>query len=218
MINLLKLIIFVLVTTTLHGNDIQNNLSNIKCSRIFIKQSYTVCYDDVLKSPILNTYILNINTLALPSINKRPRFYSEPSLPIELQSKPSQYVKTGFDKGHLANDSSFDHNINMLNETYSLINIIPQYPLANRRTWRLLENYERKITLQYNKLVVYNYITYTNIKINGLAIPNDMYKILIYDKNNTPQTECYKVNNNNDKNYHSQSLEYYLIPCDSIKI
>ena len=66
--------------------------------------------------------------------------------------KPSDYVKSGFDKGHLcpsADRSSTDENNSA---TFLLTNMIPQAPNNNRITWEHLEKYCRDLVKQGNEL------------------------------------------------------------------
>lgn len=210
-----KTLLLLLFCNSLYANQqLITELKQIQCSQIFTKESYISCYDYKYKSSLYVIYTVKKSILQLPSITKRPNFYSESSLPSTLVITNTQFTKSGFDKGHLANDSTFDYDQNTLNETYNLINIIAQYPRANRRTWRLIENYEKTQALLYDEVVVYNYIKYSNIQINGIYIPNEMYKILHYNN----KYECFLVYNNNDKNYHSFPLDYYKIKCEGIKI
>lgn len=208
---LVSIVVLNLVCFGVTPLQITNYISNIDCSRIIIKDAYTICYDDNLKAPLVDTYVVRGDKLGV-GIEKRPSFYAEQSIPKEFRNEDYQYIKSGFDRGHLANDSSFDYDGKILEQTYNLINVIPQYPRVNRRTWRLIENYERDLAKLYGNITVINVINYGNTKVNNLSIPTIMNKIIIHNE----YIECYSVNNDNSKEYNSHPLEFYKTECEFV--
>jgi len=59
------------------------------------------------------------------NIKKRMGFYTEKNIPAKYRSKNKDYTHSGYDRGHLANDASFDYSKKSLRKTYSMANIIP---------------------------------------------------------------------------------------------
>ena len=62
-----------------------------------------------------------------PSIKKRPSFYTEKNLKKKYRSHTRDYTHSGYDRGHLANDASFDYDKKIVRKTYTMANIIPQH-------------------------------------------------------------------------------------------
>ena len=54
----------------------------------------------------------------------------------KYRSHTRDYTHTAYDRGHLANDASFDYDKKIVRKTYTMANIIPQAPKVNRKTWK----------------------------------------------------------------------------------
>lgn len=157
---------------------------------------YKVIYDTKLNSALKVSYILD-EKVNKKNISKRPTFKKDERLLNGI--KPSDYLHSGFDKGHLASDASFDWSEESLESVYLMSNIVPQYKKINEGIWRKLENKERELALKYKKISVVNLVEFSKNpkKIKGkIPIPKSFVKII-----QTPyNVECYRVLNRN-KNY-----------------
>jgi endonuclease G len=67
---------------------------------------------------------------------------------------PADYTNTGFDRGHLCPSDDRDATPEDNSATFLMTNIIPQAPDLNRQTWRLLEEYCRKLLDEGNELYI----------------------------------------------------------------
>ena len=63
------------------------------------------------------------------------------------RSHSRDYTHSGYDRGHLANDASFDYDMKIVRKTYTMANIIPQAPMVNRKTWIKAEKLERSVAV-----------------------------------------------------------------------
>lgn len=99
------------------------------------------------------------------NLQKRPEFYKDDSLKYPYGTTPEDYTNTGFDRGHLAPDASFDYDVETLNKTYSMANIVPQYPDVNRKVWKDIEELERYNASQFGNLYVENIVEYNSNEI-----------------------------------------------------
>ena len=97
------------------------------CDKVIDKQVYKVCYSYKYKGALFVSYTLNGALVNVSNIKKRPSFYSEKNIPMQYRSKSKDYIKSGFDKGHLLSDASVDYDKKILKKAYSMANIIPQY-------------------------------------------------------------------------------------------
>lgn len=179
-----------------------NNLfaSNYKCD-VFIDNNYfKTCYSFEHNSAIWSyAKILNENNDV--GILKRPSFYADKRIPLEHRVFSTDYTNSGFDRGHLQNDSNFDYSEESLKETYAMSNITPQYPKTNQISNRLIENRQREILKEQKEIEIYIFVYYSKNRVkNKISIPSYFYIITSNKKNNFK--ECYILNNDN--------LEYTL--------
>ena len=190
------------------GNDsISNQLLSLdmfinsrSCSQVVDKVFYTVCYNHQLKAAKAVGYTLSGDLVNELNIKKRPSFKVERSISRSYRASVSDYKYSGYDRGHIAPDASFDWSNESLESTYSLINIMPQARKVNRYTWTKAERYERYIAVQLGSVHVVNVLKYSSnpkrIGQHGIAVPYGYYKILFNHEEN--YSKClYYVNDNN---------------------
>ena len=152
------------------------------------------------------------------NIKKRLRFYGEKTIPIKYRSKPRDYVNSGYDRGHLANDASFDYDKKVLRKTYSMANIIPQAPKVNRRTWIKAEKFARKIAYKLKEVNVINGVIYSDnplrIGKNKIAVPSAFWKMIYNDEKN--YKKCFYYKNDNNITTKKDKLREHLIDCNEL--
>jgi endonuclease G len=115
---------------------------------------------------------------------------------IASSPKPTDYVGTGFDKGHMvpAGDATSDSE---MFETFLMTNMTPQKPTLNRNSWRMLETHIRS---QVNASKTPTYVITGAIygdstKMNNIPVPTGYYKVVY----STPQQFFYAQNIDNAK-------------------
>jgi endonuclease G len=188
------------------------------CSKIINKQAFTICYDYEMKGAKYVTYRLDGLLVNKLNIKKRKSFYSEKNIPKKYRSQRRDYVGTGYDRGHLAPDASFDYNEKILRKTYTMANIIPQAPTVNRRLWFKVERLERKIAVALGYVDVINGIVYglnpKRIGKNKIAVPEAFWKIIYNDEKNYKKCFLYQ----NDLNIVSKGdrLKNHLTDCTKL--
>lgn len=96
---------------------------------------------------------------------------------------PSNYVGSGFDKGHMApaDDAGSDEQ---MRETFLMTNMTPQEPTLNQRSWRTLEDKARRKFDNSSKSINIVTIAMYNKpeRINGIPIPSGYWKIIYADE------------------------------------
>jgi endonuclease G len=97
-------------------------------------------------------------------------------------AKPSEYVGTGWDLGHMmsAEDASYDGMVSY--ESFSMLNVVPQVPGLNRQEWERLEEAVRAWAWQRGDLLVYvGPVVGDKPKTigNHIGIPVGFFKVLV---------------------------------------
>jgi endonuclease G, mitochondrial len=115
---------------------------------------------------------------------------------------PNDYASSGFDRGHLAPAGDFSGNNKMMDETFFMSNMSPQYPAFNRQTWRLLEEQVRR----WEKKASYLYV------ISGPLLKGEMKKIGKKNQISVP-TAYFKI----IMDWENKKTIAFLIPNKDIK-
>jgi endonuclease G len=119
-------------------------------------------------------------------------FHPDTSLPSGwYQVATKDYSNSGFDRGHMCPSDDRDKNAEDNLATFMTTNIIPQAPKNNQETWRLLEEYCRRLVTDQNKelyIICGSYgkggINKDNEKKNEIAggkitVPARVWKIVV---------------------------------------
>jgi len=212
------ILIPILSSSIFAFNDIEY-ISNDHCDQLIINPYFKVCYDYTLMGAKAISYTLDGEKVNKVNIKKRPSFHTEKALDREYRVSPKSYSKTGYDRGHMANDASFDWSMKSLNSTYSMANIVPQEPKVNRYHWIKVERYARMVARKLGSLNVLNIIRYnTNpkrLKKQNIAIPKGFYKILYNKEKNFER--CFYYENNTLTYQKKDKLKKHLIECSLIE-
>ena len=215
----MKLFFFLIATISLYATEISDYINKNNCSQIIDKSVFTICYDYKLKGAKYVAYTLDGSLVNSSNIKKRPRFYTEKNLPKQYRSTSKDYVNSGYDRGHLANDADFDYNEKTLRKTYTMANIIPQAPKVNRKTWIKAEKYERTVALELGSVTVINGVVYSSnpkrIGKNGVAVPDAFWKIIYNDEKKFKK--CFYYKNDLDVIVRQDRLKSHQIDCDQLE-
>ncbi len=84
------------------------------------------------------------------STTTRFHFLEPKSLSPQHRSRNAYYRNSGYDRGHLAPAADYKYNSKYKQDTYTLANISPQYPVLNRRVWLRLEEWVRRFVVKDN--------------------------------------------------------------------
>ncbi len=206
-------ILFAFILVVSANNKFKN------CSLIINKKIYKVCYSYKNKGALFVSYTLNGKLVNSLNIKKRQNFYTEKIIPIKYRNSPKDYIKSGFDRGHLLSDASADYSKKSLHKAYSMANIIPQYPSINRYTWIKTEKLERKLAVKFGNIKVVIGVIYGNnpkkIGKDKIAVPIAYYKKLYNDKG---FKQCYYYKNKINIITKKDKLKNHLVNCDSLHI
>jgi len=179
---------------------------------IYLKGIIDIGYSFKYKGPVYVWAKLTKKKINNNNIKKRPCFYSDKRIPKQYRSYVSDYLNSGYDRGHLISDASFDNNKENLKAVYKLSNIVPQTPYLNRYVWKGIERYSRYVTNVLGYTYVMNILIYKDGKIgNGIGVPYIMFKLIMNNKHKF--LKVFRVRQDNI----TKGLKYYLSDIDRLK-
>jgi len=216
----MKIVVLVSLVVVLEGYDVKDFVALDRCDKIIDKEVFEICYSNKRKGALAVWYELKGELVSKRNIKKRPKFYTEKNIKSKYRAKPKDYKKTGFDRGHLASDASFDYDEKKQRKAYSMANVVPQYPRVNRVKWLKVERYERLVAVKMKKVKVVNIVDYSEDKgtigKNKISIPTAFIKILFND--DEKYIKCFRYENNKEKEIKKDKLKNHEIGCEEIII
>jgi len=145
------------------------------------REAYLVAYDAPVRIPVYVAYTLQPQN-ALGCFPRTNAFVADQS--VQGGATPSDYVGTGYDKGHAAPDGDLSYSQQVEYESFLMTNMYPQHGSLNRGIWKLLETSVRGWTVQLNQpYTIYVGALYgagDEYIANGkIIVPHGYYKIVI---------------------------------------
>ena len=188
------------------------------CDQV-LTDTFTICYSHKRKLPTA-VYVEITGEQVVKDIEKRPPFYTDKRVKKGFRTYSKDYTKSGYDRGHFgASDASHDWDLKHQKATYSMANIVPQTPRANRYKFVALEKYERLMAVKHGRLQVLT-LAYWNARPktlgkNKLHVPSAFAKIFTCTTHD--YRECFFIWNTEkyDKG-NGQNPNKYKVPCDKI--
>lgn len=114
--------------------------SAVRLDKVF----FVVCYDKKWKIPRWVAYHLTARDLE-GDVDRTEDFRIDPALKRREQASLSDYVGSGYHRGHMAPAGAFDRSLVTMSTTFLLTNMAPQTPSLNSGKWRSLESRVRKV-------------------------------------------------------------------------
>ena len=213
---ILFLIPFLLLAfTSKYTPHLNNFLQPIKCDYTLHKTAFDICYSCRYKHPLVVAYRLEGDLVKKKISRKGLRFRPDYTLPAKCRSYTKDYSRTGYDKGHLASNASFDYDRKIQKQTFLLSNIAPQKPKLNRRFWAKVEKLARYLAVKYKHVEVVTGVCGNKGYIkNKVGIPTWWYKIIY-----VPKTKSYVafLAPNTNTGMNKAKLKKYRTTLEKIK-
>jgi len=103
------------------------------------REGYVLEHDNVRHIPVWVSYVLTPEQ-AVGCFPRVTSFVPEPGLPPGASAKMKDYAKSGYDIGHMANNSDMRWSAATEEESNLFANAAPQLPEFNRGIWKKLED------------------------------------------------------------------------------
>jgi len=131
---------------------------------------------------------------------------------------PTDYTRTGYDRGHLAPAGDFKFSERLMEESFFMSNISPQAPDFNRGIWKELEEQVRAWAVRDKGLyVVTGPVLKPGLpeigKKNKVAVPEQYYKVILYCRNPEIRMIGFLLTNEGS----DRSLKNFVVPVDEIE-
>ncbi len=139
--------------------------------------SYTTYYNAVLKEPDSVSWNLTPTMVTCKNSTRKDMFAADPKIPGS--AKPSDYAKSGFDKGHLYNFDDAVCNATDRIECFYMSNMLPQLHPFNAGDWKTLEVQERVWAKTATLHIIAGGIGSKGKLKSGENIPAFMYKAIL---------------------------------------
>ena len=145
----------------------------------FEKEYYWGYYSEVFEQPLFIEY--EVHRCDYGESRKGIKFFRDKEI---YTSDNGDYYKNPWDRGHLVPAASQNCTYPMIKETFNYLNCALQYYKLNQGVWRELEEEERTLASQYNKVIVQVQVEFNeNSKKlkTGAVVPSGFYKTIILD-------------------------------------
>ncbi|MGF1460957.1 MAG: DNA/RNA non-specific endonuclease [Leptolyngbyaceae cyanobacterium] len=120
----------------------------------------------------------------LGNTERQNNFRQDGVLPSgSYQVTPSDYVNTGFDRGHIVPSADRTRSIQDNSATFLMTNVWPQAPENNRGVWRELEEYSRDWVERFDYtlfILAGGYGKQTQIAEGQVTVPSRLWKIIVF--------------------------------------
>ena len=146
---------------------------------------YTLSYIEEHEQAEWVHYLLTKEMIEGPA-KRKDNFKADPLVSTGSAS-PKDYVKSGYDRGHLAPAADMKIDDVSMSESFYMTNMSPQAPSFNRAGWKKIEALVRSWATQADIYVTVGGILTKDLKKigEGVSVPEYFYKIIFNPKNKT---------------------------------
>ena len=156
------------------------------------KQNYTSYFENDYLNPTVVVYNLYKGGGNCP----RTKFFFKNDISTLKTATDQDYLKSGYDKGHMANAEDFAYDCVLDELTFRYYNCVPQNPKMNRGPWKKVETEVRQWSQTRElKVVCINIFENNFIPNTKVAVPTECIK-LIYDAKTKESIAGYIFKNN----------------------
>jgi endonuclease G len=146
-------------------------------------EAFAIMHSGVSKTPLWSAEHLTRDSLqAAREVPRVDTFHAEPTLPPGHGAELADYVRSGFDRGHMAPAADMPTE-RAQHESFSLANVVPQNRKNNQVLWSAIEGATRHLTNVAGELYVITGPVFEGEKverINGrVFVPTQVFKAVV---------------------------------------
>jgi endonuclease G, mitochondrial len=187
----------------------------IKDEQIISHSAIRISYNETHEQANWVAYVLTKNQLQ-GTEKRKDKFLPDPKVST-LSAHPTDYSKSGYDRGHLAPAADFKWSSIAMAESFYMSNISPQIPGFNRGIWKKLEEQVRLWAMDNEEL----YVVTAGVLIpklptigkNEVSVPAYFFKALLDLKEPELKAIAFIMPN---KGY-AEPLQNFAVTIDSLE-
>jgi endonuclease G len=145
-------------------------------------EAYAVLHSGLSRTPVWSAEHLTASQVdAARTIKRKNAFHAEAALPADERAELSDYIHSGFDRGHMSPSGDMP-TPSAQQESFSLANMIPQNPNNNQNLWQGIEEATRNAAVSQGELYVVTGPLFEGAsleRINGrVLVPTAIFKAI----------------------------------------
>ena len=126
-------------------------------------------------------HLVRSNVDAAEQLPRRDSFHAEPQLPFGDRAELTDYVRSGFDRGHMSPNGDMPDRTAQ-GQSFSLANMVPQVHANNAGIWAGIEAAVRRLALDDGEVYVVTGPAFIGSQISSLKgrvlIPTHLWKVV----------------------------------------
>lgn len=186
----------------LNGRPPVVDISLLKNSSELCSTGHASLFSSITKTPLFSASFLSVGRLASASdMDRVDSFKEDNRLPYDSRSNLGDFVRSGYDRGHLAPNSDMGDR-EQQSDSFLLTNMIPQNPDNNRHLWANIERVTRSMAKEKGGAYVVTggaFIGDTVSIGNGVYVPTHVFKAVYFPK--TRESSVWFAKNAAGNNY-----------------
>ncbi|WP_409568435.1 DNA/RNA non-specific endonuclease [Methylobacterium sp. J-072] len=172
-------------------------------------EAFAVLHSGVTRTPLYSAEHLTRASVAnARTVARDDAFHEETRLPDAERASLEDYVRSGFDRGHLAPAGDMP-TLSAQAESFSLANIVPQNRVLNRGLWADIEEGTRRLASRRGALFVVTGVIFSGDSVQqikgGVLVPTQLFKAL-YDPA-SGEAGAYLARNDDSRDWRAVSID-----------
>ena len=172
-------------------------------------EAFAVLHSGLTHTPLYSAEHLTRASVAdARTVAREDSFHEETRLPPADRASLEDYVRSGFDRGHLAPAGDMP-TVGAQAESFTLANIVPQNRVLNRGLWADIEESTRRLATRRGSVFVVTGVIFSGDAVQqikgGVLVPTLLFKAL-YDPA-SGEAGAYLAKNDESRDWHAVSID-----------
>ena len=166
-------------------------------------EAFAVMHSGLSRGPLWSAeHLVRDNVQAAEELARRDSFHAEPALSRSDRAELSDYVRSGFDRGHMSPNGDMPDRTAQ-GQSFSLANMVPQVHANNAGIWAGIEAAVRRLAIEDGEVYVVTGPAFIGSEIaslkNRVLVPTHLWKVVYSPRRR--QAGAYLVTNDETRTY-----------------
>ena len=171
-------------------------------------EAYATVHSGLSRGPLWSAeHLVRANVEAARDLIRENSFHAEPRLPRGDRAEFTDYVRSGYDRGHMAPNGDMPDRSAQA-ESFSLANMVPQIHANNAGIWAGIEGAARQLAITEGEVYVVSGPAFIGEQISSLQgrvlVPTHLWKVVYSPQRQ--QAGVYLVTNDATRTYSALSV------------